>query len=281
MVTGRLPGPAFWRVEDADTVVYVLGVPSLAPRRMEWDQAIFANRLKGANAVIVPAKGMRVRLTSAPVAAVSYLRLRSSTPYEETLDAGGRARFAAARERLGKPVDRYATKNPLAAGLLLITDYRERHELTDSDPGKLIRLLASQAGVPVVDRKYDLSPLLGAVIKVPRELGQACLDAALNEVEAGPAATLAATRAWAAGDVRGALGAERTYERCLASAPGAAAFDARIKADTAAHIAQALQKPGHAIAVVQLRPLLSEGGVLDRLRAQPGVTVKTPGDMQP
>jgi hypothetical protein len=31
------------------------------------------------------------------------------------------------------------------------------------------------------------------------------------------------------------------------------------------------------VAVVQLRPLLSQGGVLDRLRAQ-GLEVKTPGD---
>ena len=46
---GRLPGPAWWRVEDADTTVWVLGVPSIAPRRMQWDRAIFERRLQGAN----------------------------------------------------------------------------------------------------------------------------------------------------------------------------------------------------------------------------------------
>jgi hypothetical protein len=77
--------------------------------------------------------------------------------------------------------------------------------------------------------------------------------------------------------VRGALAGERSYERCLNAAPGALAFDARAKADQAAAIAKALQRPGHSIAVVPLRTLLSQGGVLDRLRAE-GFEVQTPGE---
>ncbi|MCW5758713.1 MAG: HAD-IC family P-type ATPase, partial [Phenylobacterium sp.] len=48
-------------------------------------------------------------------------------------------------------------------------------------------------------------------------------------------------------------------------------------ADTAAAIAAALKQPGHAIALVPLRPLLAQNGVLERLRGQ-GFTVKTPGE---
>ena len=44
-----------------------------------------------------------------------------------------------------------------------------------------------------------------------------------------------------------------------------------------AAIAGALKTPGHAIVLVPLRPLLAQGGVLDRLRSQ-GLTVKTPGE---
>jgi hypothetical protein len=54
-------------------------------------------------------------------------------------------------------------------------------------------------------------------------------------------------------------------------------FDARVKADQVAAIEAALKKPGHAVAVVQLRPLLAKGGVLDQLRAK-GYQVKTPGE---
>ena len=32
----------------------MLGVPSLAPKRMQWDRVIFERRLEGANVVILP-----------------------------------------------------------------------------------------------------------------------------------------------------------------------------------------------------------------------------------
>lgn len=276
VVTARFGGPAFWRVEDADTVVYVLGVPSVAPKRMQWDQQLFLRRLKGANAVILPARGLRVRLAGAPGAMVTYLKIRSGTPYEERLTEPTRGRFVAARTRVGQPAKHYGTNHPLAAALILIGDYREAHQLTDQDPAKLIRYLAQQNRVPVQSKTYDLGPLLSQVAKVSRSAASVCLEEVLAEVEAGPHRTLAASRSWAEGNVLGALSAERTYERCLSVAPGAAAFDARVKADLAAQITSALKRPGHAIAVVQLRPLLSQGGVLDRLQ-KAGVTVKPPG----
>ena len=95
----------------------------------------------------------------------------------------------------------------------------------------------------------------------------------MGEIEAGPGRTLAASRAWAVGDVGGALGAERSYERCIAVTPGALTFDARVKRDLAKDIETALKSPGHAIAVAPLRTLLAQGGVLDQLRAK-GYTVE-------
>jgi len=277
VVTARLPGPAWWRVSNGTSTVYVLGSPGVAPKRMQWDRSVFDRRLQGANVVILPFKGLKVKLGGAPSAMIAYLKLKSSTPFEETLEPGLRARFAAVRERLGEPPKRYGTKNPLAAGVLLAGDYREKSELTDSDPTKLIRYLAQQAKVPVEQKSYDVGPLLRGMAKTSKAGGMTCLEEVLQEAEGGPGVTRAAVQAWAAGDVRGALAAERSYERCLAAAPGALAFDTRAKADQAAAIAKALKTPGHAIAVVQLRPLLSQGGVLDRLRAQ-GFEIKTPGE---
>jgi len=279
VVTGRRPGPAWWTVSDADTIVYVLGAPSLAPKHMEWDRAVFDRRLGGANVVILPFQDVRVRFTGVIGAAFNFLRLRGGGPFEATLDAATRARFVAARGKLGEPAEHYATRNPLAAGLVLATDYREKSGLTTSDPTKLIKLLAGRAHVPVSQKSYDLGPLMGAIIRTPPAAGRACFDEVLAQVEAGPGVTRAAARAWAQGDVRGALANERTYERCIALVPGAQAFDARVKADEVAQIEQALARPGHAIAVVPLRPLLAQGGVLEQLRAK-GFTVTTPGEEQ-
>lgn len=277
VVTARDRGPAWWTVSNGTSTVWVLGVPTLAPKHMQWDRLAFERRLTGASAVILPYQEVKVRLATSFGAAWNYLRLRSSTPFEATLDPSARARFVAARARIGQPAGRYATKNPLAAGLLLLGDYRDRNGLTNSDPIKLIKILAAQSKVPIRQRSYDIAPQLGAILRAPAADGRACLDEVLAQVEAGPGATLQAAKAWAEGDVRGALGNERTYERCIALTPGAAAFDERTKADEVAEIERALKAPGHAIAVVRLRPLLSQGGVLDRLRAA-GFAVKTPGE---
>jgi uncharacterized protein YbaP (TraB family) len=277
VVTARLPGPAWWRVSDADTTVYVLGAPSLAPKHQEWDRQLFERRLEGASEVILPFNGLKVRLMGAPGAMFSYLRLKSSRPFEDSLDAATRARFVAARTRLGQPADHYKTTHPLAAGLMLTNDYRDKEGLTTTDPTKLIKYLAQRRKVRIVQRAYDLGPLLGAVARTSRAAGSTCLDEVLHEVEAGPGGVLAASRAWAGGDVAGALNAERSYERCIAVTPGALAFDAKVKGDLIADIETALKTPGHAIAVAPLRTLLAQGGVLDQLRAK-GYTVKTPGE---
>lgn len=277
VVRGRLPGPAWWRVEDADTTVWVLGVPSLAPKRMQWDRSIFERRLQGANFVALPFVNVRAKALGSIGAAFNLLRLKSGGPFEAQLDPATRARFVAVRTRLGQDAKHYGTTNPLAAGVQLAIDYRDGSQLTTSDPAKLVRLLAQQRRVKVVEKSYDLGGQLGAIVRTPPEVGRACFNDVLAQAEAGTGVTLEAARAWAVGDVDGALHNERTYERCLASITGGRAYDERMKADEAAVIAGALKQPGHAIVLVPLRPLLAQGGVLDRLRAQ-GLTVKTPGE---
>lgn len=277
VVTAADPGPAWWTVSNGTSTVYVLGVPSLAPKRMQWDQAVFKRRLARAKVVILPFQNFRVKTLGAFGAGLNYMRLRASDSYESRMDPAGRARFAAARDKLGQPAKRYRTNHPLAAGLLLSTDYRERFELTTSDPTKLIKLLAAQAGKPTTEKSYDIGPQLGAIIRTPEASGRACLDEVLTQIEAGPAVTRDAARAWAAGDVRGALDNERTYERCIAVVPGGQTLDTRVKRDTVAAIETALSTPGPAIALVPLRPLLAQGGVLDQLRAK-GLAVTTPGE---
>jgi uncharacterized protein YbaP (TraB family) len=268
-------GPAWWSVSNGSNTVYVLGAPSLAPIRTPWDTTKLERRLRGANAVILP-ETMKVGTIGSLGSAWNYLRLRASSPFEQSLDPATRARFVAAREKVGQPAKRYATRNALAAGLLLAGDYRDHNRLTTADTTKVVKVYAQKAGAPVVQRNYSVGPLLGQVIRTPPAAGRACLEAVMDQAEAGPGVTAAAARAWADGNTVGALDNERTYERCIALVPGAAAFDARVKADQVAAIEAALRKPGHAVAVVQLRPLLAQGGVLDQLRAK-GYEVRTPG----
>ena len=277
VVTAREIGPAWWRVSDADSTVYVMGVPSVIPKGSGWDPSVLERRLEGANLVILPFNNASVNLLTAPGAVVSLVRLRSSAPFEETLEGSLKARFVAARTRAGQEADRYKTRNGMAAALLLVSDYRDAARLTAADPAKTIGRMAAARGVRVEAKTYDAAPLLAAVVRTPAAAQRACVLEALAAVEAGPASAEAAARAWAWGRVRDALGGERSYERCIAAAPGAAELDARLKADQTASIVAALKRPGHSIAVVQLRPLLAQGGVLDRLGAL-GYEIRTPAE---
>jgi uncharacterized protein YbaP (TraB family) len=275
VVVARDRGPAWWSVSNGASTVYVLGAPTLAPKRLPWDTTTLERRLQGASLVILPYR-LKMHVARSIPTAWNFMRLRSASPFEEGADPAVRARFAAAREKISQPASRYKTKNPLAAGLSLASDYRAHWGLTSNDTAKVAKVYAERAKAPIFQPEYDTAPILGAVLHAPSEAGHACLDAVLEQVEAGPAATLASAKAWAEGDTPEALANDRTYERCFYLAPGARAFEARTKGDTVAAIEQALQKPGHAVAVVWLPPLLSRGGVLDQLRAK-GYQVKTPG----
>ena len=59
--------------------------------------------------------------------------------------------------------------------------------------------------------------------------------------------------------------------------PAGADLARRAMNDTVVAIERALAKPGHAIAVVNLRTLLASDGVLQQLRTK-GYTVTTPED---
>ena len=54
VVQGRLSGPAWWKVLDVDTTVYVLGARERLPSGVAWDQSVLARRLVGADRLITP-----------------------------------------------------------------------------------------------------------------------------------------------------------------------------------------------------------------------------------
>ncbi|HKR90372.1 MAG TPA: TraB/GumN family protein, partial [Phenylobacterium sp.] len=196
VVVGRDRGPAWWSVTNGTSTVYVLGAPSLAPKRTAWDTATLDRRLKGASQVILPFQDVKVHFAGSIGAAWNLMRLRSVRPFEDSLDEAARARFVAAREKIGQPASRYKTNNALAAGLLLAGDYRDHAGLTNADTAKVVKVYAKQANVPVVQRTYDVGSLMGAVIRTPKPAARACLDAVLDQVLAGPGVTLAAAKAW-------------------------------------------------------------------------------------
>lgn len=279
VVVGRVKGPAWWRVEDADSTVWILAMPDgRLPPGVTWDRSVLETRMKGANRLL---QGDRVNLTArlrdTPALLKARKRVRTRTPLEETLSPTLRTRFVAARERLGKPAGRYADWQPLVAGLMLLGDAREGKGWTE--PHDVVRALARKAKVPVWSGpKYPLMPLVkDAVGGLNPQAQTKCLEGALDDVETGVGAWRRAGQGGARGDTPVALQAPRAANACLLAINGGSQMWRNMVRDTAGEIAGALAKPGRSVAIVGLRPLLAQDGVVEVLEAR-GLRVVGPGE---
>lgn len=282
VVQARLPGPAWWKVSDGDSVVYILGMPDALPRGQAWDQTVLRKRLAGANGLITPPE---VRATAKPTALprllASYREVSKGDVDLLTLLSPAReARLRAASARAGKSPEAYRKLHPWFAGGRLAGDFRKRAGLEFGEPMKAIRKAAKTAKVkatPAMVVNTTATSLLGDLKAMPDSAGLACLDQAMEETEVGSDAVRRAGRAWASGDVAGALAAPRSAERCLAALPGAAELKRDSLARQASAIDAALKKPGRTVAVLSLRSLVAREGVLQRLKARGYVVVSPQG----
>ena len=270
VVRATTPGPAWWTVEKGGSVVYVLGLPDEpVAKGLKWDQAALQRRLQGAGVLIIPVQP-KAGLGDIPALLKIMSRLKSKTPMEAGLREPLRARFAAARERLGKPASRYAGWDPIAAGQILVNDFYERAGVTRKQPMGAVRGLAGRAHAPVRPASsFRVVGLLDPAIRNLRpEISRTCLAEALDEVDAGAGVLNAAGAAWAKGDLPGVLAGPHGFSTCLLLIQGGAAFWRQTIAQEVEAVEAALAKPGHAVAAFPIRSLVVEGGVLERLKAR-------------
>ena len=277
VVAARVRGPAWWRVSNGSSTVYVLGVPGGLPKGLGWDTTELERRLTGAN-VLIGTPAVSVGLGDVIPLWGASRKLRSKSPMEDLLPPDVRARFDLARAAISHDPNAYEGWTPAIAGLQLVGDYRKQAKLDGAEPVRTITRLAGKYGVKVKPSGvYRFLPLVKAAEGQIADAGPACMDDALHEIEAGPAAFRAAGEGWARGDVRASLRAERGYEKCLSRFPEGDELVTRTMTDATNAIAGALSKPGHSVAIVNLRTLLAQGGVLQELQAR-GYKVSTPDE---
>lgn len=308
------PGPAWWRVSDADSAVYILIVPGVAPAGMAWDKSVLERRLDGAERLILPfdfslfdprsVVGMAGILAQAPKVVLARPPRRApkdpaAPPLEETLPPDLRARFVAMRERIGRPAERYARMTPVQATNVINGDYRTYSRLVDGEVLKSIeasarrRRLKTEAAYKPVIRLGRLDVV--ATGEPPFDQGVACLAAGLERMTARVEAERRAAQAWTEGDVRPLLRPGRPGDpacvgrglRITVNGPLLRRFEEEFVRDQVAVLERALRRPGHTVAVLEpLSPfgpdalaLLSPNGVLDRLRAK-GYVVDSPASLE-
>lgn len=280
IVNAKLPGPAWWRVSDGDTTIYVLGVPDALPKGLAWDQTALRRRLKGANALIT---GPEIRAGANPLALpgliVSIRRtVRAEDGFSEAVPDALERRFEAAAAKARFKTAAAEDLRPWFAGMRLAESHRKTSGLDFAQPETAIRKAAKSAKVkarPAYVVKTKVKSLIGELRGVSPEAELECLDGAVAEVEAGPEAFRAAARAWADGKVAAALTEPRGVARCIVIVPTGGRLRREHLAKQADALAEALQQPGHAVAVLSLRSLVAKDGILDRLRDR-GFSIRTP-----
>ena len=277
VVNAKLPGPAWWRISDGDTTIYLLGALRAMPEGQGWDTGVLEHRLDGAFALITPPQG-RAGIGDIPAALALRGALKSRTPLD--VAAGGlEPKLVRARALLGKAPDSYNAWSPLGAGAMMAGDFRKAVKLDHAEPGRTVERLARKHHVPVRPAAvYKVMPAIKTAVRQhSAEAGRVCLEGVLDEINAGVGATRAAARAWSAGDVRGAISGPRNFQLCMLALPGMADLERRGTQDEVEALSAAMKTPGHAVAIYNLRSLVAKDGVLDQLRAR-GFVVSTPGD---
>ncbi|WP_310217323.1 TraB/GumN family protein [Caulobacter sp. BE264] len=280
IVNARLPGPAWWKVSDGDTNVYVMGVPAFAPQKLDFDDSVLRRRLDGANVLIIgqePEVRILSLLALIPGRGKPFIMDR---PMRDTLPPELRARLEKQLAKRAKPLTEYDELKPALAGFIIANDRSGNVSITIGDLTDRIQKLAKSKDIAVQPRikkldDYDLIGMVKSLGEAPQPLQELCLDAGLKEAENGLAGVRETADQWAEGQVKAVVAAERGYQRCLASTPWIARQFEDGQDDAVGAITSALKKPGKAVAVIELRSLLTEGGVLDRLRGK-GFTVTAP-----
>jgi uncharacterized protein YbaP (TraB family) len=229
IVNARLPGPAWWKVSDADTTVYVLGVPAFAPDKLDFDDSVLRRRLDGANVLIIgqqPTVRILSLLGLIPGRGKEFMADR---PMRDTLPPDLRARLEKQLKARGKPATEFDKFKPALAGFVIansrggdgvsITVGKFTDRFRDLAKSKEV---AAHPRVKKLD-DYDLIGMVKSLADAPQPLQELCLDAGLKQAENGMATVRETAEQWAKGQVREVVSAERGYQRCLASTPWIAA----------------------------------------------------------
>lgn len=280
IVNARLPGPAWWKVTDADTTVHVLGVPAMVPSSTKADESVLRRRLDGANVLIMGQEANANVLRLVALAMGGRKLFVSERPMRETLSPDLRQRLEARLKVMKERPEAMDDVKPAFAGFLVA--HSESGDISISVGGVTDRIRQIARSKDLKQRPriqnlsdYSLVDAIKAVGAAPKPLQDLCLDAGLRQAESGEGGIKATAQRWTQGQVREVVAADRGFQRCLDSTPSIAKELRAGRDDAVAAIAKALQIPGKAVAVIELRSLLAEDGVLERLKGQ-GFTVTAP-----
>lgn len=305
-----LGGPAWWRVSDGDSTVWIMGTPDVFPLSVKWDQRALARHMQDARLLIVPGNiGTNVRSADKTQSPPQ----RPNTSLAERLPPALMDRVLKRADynlSLGK---NQAWRQAYTAKTVGLTDrngyYSPQYTLDRLSPllspleyttvqtvaQRLIQPLSlpGYSGNPARAAALQLAARDKALVKVlpfsaaaftsfrnsisvSEDLQQQCLSHVLDilDQDQTPVSLAESLDAWARGDVQHALKRADPMNSC-SYGQVAADFWSRLVAENLSAVREALETPGESVAIVEFDPLLAPGGLIDQLKAA-GYAVVSP-----
>jgi len=275
VVTARLSGAPMWTIQTDHGVIVLVGDLVKVPKATPWRP----ERLQGAAArsqrVIL---GVKVSVSVGDIFRMLF-RMRKLTrlPKDKTaadyLDPALLARLAQLEQRYGQD---YSQRNFLMTAYDLLSKRLDfDHDVTD-EASEIVRKAAAKADVP--SRPVGVmhgDDMLDNLFAAEPQSHIPCVEAAIGAVEAGPGIIAERGRAWSQFEIPAVMKnpLEIALGRCWPwNGDG---FGAELRQQWVDAIGDASSQQGVTLAVVPLRVLAEDGGVLDMLQRR-GLAVKGP-----
>lgn len=296
LVGGRQPGPGLWKVTRGGNVLWILGVQSPLPRRMEWDARVVEQRIAESQQVLMTPTinfdadvGFFRGLTLLP----SLYKARENPDgklLREVVPADQYLRWQPLKARwIGRDND-VEEWRPVFAALELYREAIDKSGLTlEPIVADRVRKSARRAGVPV------LTPSLRIEIKEPKQALKdfraesvddlECFRRTLDRIERDLANMRTRANAWATGDMvtLSELPSGSQFTVCsqafsssaVARRQGITNLPQRIEALWLAEVDKALANNPSTFAVMPISVLMQDNGAIDKLLAR-GYQVEAP-----
>ena len=296
VVSGEQPGPGLWKVSKGEHVLWILGTLNPLPEKMTWTATEIEATIAASQQVIMgPSASVSVKggMLRGVVLLPSWMGARNNPGKEklvEVVPADLYARWSLLKGKYIGKDNGIEKRRPIFAAQELYAEAIRRSGLTlDTDVGKAVRKAAKRSKVELVEPRIELRiEKPGAAVKEFKKSALDDLDCfakTMSRLETDIEAMKLRANAWAQGDIEAlqALPYTDQMQACADAMLKASVIEERGLGDLQERLAtlwlaaaqEALDNNASTFALLPVRHLLSNDGMLARLRAR-GYSIEAP-----
>ncbi len=268
VVTARNSGAPMWTVRTPTGVLLVVGEIRNVPKATPWYPDRLERAAGGAQRIIL---GTKAKVSPGDILRLIFAggkltKLPDERVAADYLDAARLARLRALEARYGQD---YSRRNFLITSFDLLSRRLAFSKDTGDDATDVVRKAARRGDIatrPVGEVRGE--DMLDNLFAAAPETHLPCLDAAMAAAEIGPEIVTARGKAWTGFDVPAVMAnpLEAALGRCWPWTDNS--LGAELRTQWVVAFDEAVSQPGVTLAIVPIRVLAEDGGVLDQLKGR-------------